>query len=183
MAIPATYRGLINDFSSRTDEIKWYFTHFPKLLQEFPADVALAYLFSRIELGHNMALYCGLVKIHSANAEMARRAITIHHMTRENFKNLFRNVFGSPIIQGTLILLEQAESVRDKVMHGKDATYQEMRTAIYLTFDYATRLNALVFSIAGFKPFGRLQGFKGRGTSHNTTTTRWILKGIGLPLS
>ena len=33
---------------------------------------------------------------------------------------------------------------------------------------------------AEFRPFGDLRGFKGRGQPLERTTTRWVLKGMGM---
>ena len=78
---------------------------------------------------------------------------------------------------------ERAEEIRDKVMHGKTTTDKEKREALASIIEYAERFNALVSGIAAFRPFGDLRGFKGRGQSLDKSTSRWLLKGMGFPIS
>ncbi len=46
-------------------------------------------------------------------------------------------------------------------MHGKEVTEKEKRQAIVDVIDYADDLNEFVKSIAGFRPFGDMRGYKG----------------------
>lgn len=48
--------GLLNFYNECPEPVRWYFTHLPRLVEEFPLDVALAYVFAQIEAAHNMAL-------------------------------------------------------------------------------------------------------------------------------
>lgn len=58
-----TKKSLLKVYNSCSSGVQRYFEHLPKLLDEFPLNVALAYAFSRLELAQNMALYCGVVKV------------------------------------------------------------------------------------------------------------------------
>ena len=62
--------GLLNFYKASTKEIREYFKHLTALIEAFPLDVALAYVFSRVELAHNMALYCGIAKLHKADTTL-----------------------------------------------------------------------------------------------------------------
>ena len=44
-------------------------------------------------------------------------------------------------------------------------------------------MNDWVYQAAGVRPFGDKRGFKGRAEALDKSTTRWILKGMGLPAS
>lgn len=169
-------------FTSAPDEIQNYFENLPGLLDSFPLDVALAYLFARVELAHNMAIYCGVVKIYRADASLARTAVEYHHMTREGFRDLFAAIYGTKLNSKAQKYIEEAEKIRDKVMHGKTVSEQEKRTAICRVIHYAAKMNDQTFEISGLRLFGRLQGFKGRLRTLDKSTSRWILKGVGLPL-
>ena len=169
--------------SSAPKEVQQYFEHLPDLLDSYPLNVSLAYLFSRVELAQNMAIYCGVVKMHRADAKLARTAVEHHHMTREEFRNLFATVYGSKLDSSAQKYIQEAEKVRDKVMHGKAVSQQELRSAICRVIHYAVKMNEQTQKIAGFKVFGRLQGFKGRLKTLDRSTSRWLLKGIGLALS
>ena len=87
-------KGLLKAYSEHSSEVQKYFEHMPKLIEHFPLDVCLAYSFSRLELGQNMALYCGAVRVHRADTGLARNAVHAHHLTRQEFKDLYGTVFG-----------------------------------------------------------------------------------------
>ena len=123
-------RGLLNAYNRCSPEVRDYFEHIPTLIDDFPLDVCLAYVFSRFELGQNMALYCGVVKLYRANAELARNAIGTHYMTREGFAKIYRTVFGVNLPAQARVYLKTAENTRDTVMHGKVASEDRMRNAI-----------------------------------------------------
>ncbi len=180
MAIPPTRKSLLKHYDERQKEVKDYFSHIPNLLvKEFPLNVSISYSFSQIELAHNMTLYCGGVKRHKANPTLARSVIDSHHMTRDDFQAQYQIVFGAPIPIPIIEHLSQAEYIRDKIMHGKKTLEKEKRKAIYTVLNYAESFNKEVYSVAGFRPFGPLQGFKGRAKPLDKTTTRWVLKGMG----
>src|SRR5574341_688902 len=114
--------GLLNYFESSPKDVQAYFEHLPRLVTDFPLDVALAYVFSLVELAHNMALYCGAVKLHRCDADLSRRAIKSYHITRPQFREKYHAIYGKPIPETTVALLLVGEAVRDNVMHGKGAT-------------------------------------------------------------
>ncbi len=183
MTTPANRQQVIQRLENAPKKVQEYFRDLPKLIDNFPLDVALAYVFYRVELAHNMALYCGVVKIHNANSELALNAIDASHMTREHFITLFKTVFNKELSAETLGLIRDAESVRDRVMHGKTTNDNLKREAIAKVIQYAAKFNESVYAIARVRPFGNLRGFHGRGKSLSKATTRWILKGMGFLVS
>ena len=181
--IPANRRQLKQHFDDAPEQVREYFSDLPGLLENFPLDVALAYIFFRVELAHNMALYCGVVKIHNASKEVARAAIDANHITRESFHDMFKTVFNRDLPTETRDLLENAEGIRDRVMHGKKTLEQKKREAIVEVLQYAEKVNEIVYAAARFRPFGNLQGFHEGGQSLSKATTRWVLKGMDFSLS
>jgi hypothetical protein len=178
MDIPKTYKEVIARFKQAPDEIQKYFTPSVELIERYPWEVTLAYMFSRIELAHNMTLYCGVVKLHRAHSEVAWSAIDSLHITRNNFRELFETVFGKPLKSKIIKKISEAEAIRDKIMHGKDVPNANLRKAIFRLIKYTELFNDFVFQAAGFKPFGSLRGFKGRAEPLDKSTTMWLLKGI-----
>ena len=183
LPVPGNRAGIVKRLGSLTPEIQKYFEHLPKLLEEFPLEVALAYAFARVELAQNMTLYGGIIKLHRGNAELSKNAVNTHHLTREGFEDLFSHVFGKAIKSTVLSALKEAEKVRDKVMHGKNPSEKNIRMAIVRVLEFAESYNEFVNSVAGFKPFDDLRGIKGRATALDKSTTRWVLKGMGFLLS
>jgi hypothetical protein len=160
--------------------VKAYFEHLPKLVGDgLPYEIAIAYVFLKIEQAQNRALYGGIVKIHRGNAEFVGRLMNFQHLTRDGFKNIYKNVFGNSLKEETVNKLKEAEKARDKVIHGKTVTDNELREAIADVLEYAERFNIEVNTVAGFKPFADMRGLKGRAGSLDKRTTKWLMKGLG----
>ena len=182
MAAPRT-PAILRQFDNLPSEIKSYFNDFPELAPQFPWNVTIAYLFSLVETAHNMTIYCRVVKRHKVDASLAWAALEHHHMTRPGFHELYETVFGKRLSRKTADNIAGAEKTRDRILHGKDATDNDKRQAVVDILSYSEAFNTEVNTAGGFKPFGPLRGFKGRAKSLDKSTSRWILKGIGLTLS
>jgi hypothetical protein len=181
MSIPSSRKALISLLDAAPQNVQYYFDGMPSLIQNYPLEVALAYAFSRVETAQLMTLYCGVVKVHRAASGPAWRSIGEYHLTRGGFRNQFEIVFGRKLPEPLLKKLGEAESTRDKVLHGKWASERDKRGAIAGVIEYAIAINALTKALAGFQPFGDLRGFKGRAGALDASTTRWLLKGMGFP--
>lgn len=179
MNIPGTKKTLIRRFEECPKEIQTYFEHLPKLIDEFPYEVSLSYLFYRVEYAHNMTLYCGVTKVHEGQKDVVSNIIHNHHLTRDGFSNLFESVFGGEINKSIAGLISEAEKIRDRVVHGKTVLPADMRRAITRVLEYAEQFNEFVSGQAGFTPFNDLRGFKGAAKSLSKKTTRWVMKGLG----
>ena len=179
----ASYKAILKHYAAAPTEIQDYFEHVPALVQSFPYEVCIAYMFSRVERAQNMTLYCGVVKLHAAHTSVAQSVIQKQHITRDSFLDLFATVLGKPITPAIKAHLKFAEKTRDQVVHGKNVPDADLRKAIVEIIDYAKSFNTFVDGIAGFKPFGDLRGFKGRATPLEKKTTRWLLKGLGFTVS
>ncbi len=175
----ASYKGVLKFYKSMPQGVREYFTHFEKLIESFPQDVLISHMFALVELAQNQTLYCGIVKLHRADAQLTRKAINAQHLTRESFRKFYSNIFGKEIPKDVIDLLKEAESIRDQVVHGKQVLEKDKRKAIVDILDYSKEFNGVVSQTGGFEPFGSLQGFKGAGQSLDSSTTRWILKGMG----
>ncbi|MCA1716420.1 MAG: hypothetical protein LC781_05975 [Actinobacteria bacterium] len=179
-SVPGSWRGVVNHYKVCSGEVQAYFADVPTLIEGFDWEVPLGFMFTRLEKAHNVMLYCGAVKHHRADTEVARNFVDQHHMTRKEFHRLFKNVFGKPIKAPLRNMLEEAEAVRDKVVHGKTASAVDKRKAIVRILDYAEGMNGFVCDIAGFKPFTNdLRGFTGRRAALDKSTTSWLMRGLG----
>ncbi len=175
--------GLRKAFDKCSEEVRAYFEHLPRLVEEFPLDVCLSYMFARMELAQNMALYCGVVKVHRVHISLARNAVNGSHMTREGFRDQYRTVFDTDPPAAAQEDLRIAEKVRDSVMHGKPTSDGKLRNAIAEVLWYAEEINKQLTGKAGFKPFcSSLQGFSGSAKKLDKSTSRWILKGMGFEI-
>jgi hypothetical protein len=180
MAVP-NYKAVLKHYSQCGHEIRGFFPHLPQLIvPSLPWEVSIAYQFIRVETGQNRAIYGGVVKLHRADAAIAESMLNTLHITRASFLELVRTVFGQPLPAATVLLLKTAEKVRDKTVHGKNVSEPNARQAIVDVLDYATAVNDFVSSVAGFKPFGSMQGFKGAVQPLPKATTKWLLRGMGI---
>ncbi len=178
-----SYKAVLAAHASAPPQVSAYFDTLPWLINNRDWEVALAYMFIRLERAQNMTLYCGVVKVHRANCTVARKVVNVHHLTRGGFLELFENVIGKPMPDAMVKKIQDAEKTRDKVVHGKQVSVAEMRNAVVDILEYAAELNAFVRAQAGFMPFSDLRGFKGRVASLDTRTTRWLMKGLGFAVS
>ncbi|MEM6257442.1 MAG: hypothetical protein AAGI37_03925 [Planctomycetota bacterium] len=174
--------GLNKMFKGCSEEVREYFKHVPKLLDAFPMQVCLAYVFSRMELGQNMALYCGVVKIHKAKATVASNVVSTQHMTRAKFVELYSTVFDVDLPKTAHDDLKSAERIRDQIMHGKKTKDDKVRNAIARVLEYAEEVNKQLHAKYRLKPFGKLQGFSGRAEKLDARTTKFLLKGMGFAI-
>ncbi len=174
-----SYKSLLNKYNGCEKSLQNFFRDFPALAGVPLLEVSLAYLFLRIELVQNRILYCGVVKLHRAHSEVAQSVIGSHRLTRDGFKELYRNVYGESFPRNIQSELEKAEKVRDKVVHGKDVDDPRLREAIFDALVYSEKLSKHIQTKAGFDPFGSLRGFKGRKSPLDKSTTKWLLKGLG----
>jgi hypothetical protein len=178
---PANYKQVMAHFNAKSDGVRGYFPAFPNLVGEYTWDVPVAYVFSRIEAAKHATIYCGIVKLHWTDSELTRELVDKDHMSRGRFRDLFRVVFGQPIDGKLLATLHEAEAIRDRIAHGKKWTDDQARHALRDAFDFAETFNAFTEHVGGFRPFGDLRGFKGRRECLPQDTTRWVLRGMGIP--
>jgi hypothetical protein len=179
--VAKTYKEVLNHFNNAPSDVREYFPDFPELVERYTLEVSVSYLFSRIEQAKHMTIYCGIVKKHWCNSALTKQMVNEEYMSRGRFKELFKIVFGKNVSKRILEKLEVGESMRDKITHGKPWTPKEVREGLVSAIDFATEFNEFIQNSAGFRPFGSLQGFKGRAESLPKSTTRWVLQGMSIP--
>ena len=97
MANAPSYKALHKKFNTCLPGLQAYFSHLPALINSYPFEVALAYLFFRTELAQNRTLYCGVVKLHHADTQVASSGLNSQHLTRDGFLELYSKVFGEDL--------------------------------------------------------------------------------------
>lgn len=178
--VPRSWRGVVNRYYRCPEEVQAYFEDIPDLIESYDWEVSLSFMFTRVEKALNKMLYCGAAKLHRADTTVAYKHVDRHHMTRKEFRRLFKNVFGKAVPSDIVETLSEAEKVRDKIVHGKSASDADKRKAIVRILFYAEAMNELVDRLAGFKPFTTdFRGFVGRREPLDRSTTAWLMKGLG----
>ena len=162
-------------------DVQSYFQHVPELANStFPWEVLIAYLFMQLEKGHNRAIHGSVVKLHRANAEVVSSVLDTHRMTRSDFVQLIRTITGKDLPKEIHDKLKRAEAIRDRCVHGKEVKEAKVLQAVKDVLEYVEGFNAHMKSIAGFRPFGDMRGYKGRMQLLDKATSRWLLIGLGL---
>ena len=176
-----SYKGVIRQYKEAPQQIRDYFPNFVELVEDYNWEISISYVFSRVELAKRNTIYCGIVKLHRCDAVLTRKLVNEDHMSRSRFLDLFGVVFDCRVPKQIVAKLENGEQVRDKVAHGMKWKQIEARQGLVSVIDFAKDFNEFVDDKAGFRPFGDLRGFKGRGQPLTKATTRWVLKGMGIP--
>ncbi|HEV2112738.1 MAG TPA: hypothetical protein VGR50_01240 [Terriglobales bacterium] len=179
MPVPS-YKAVLKRYDASPAHIQKYFEHLPRLIREFDWDVCIAYQFIRLETAQNRALYGGVVKMHRANSEVSSSVLRSLHLTRASFLTHVETIFEKPVPADVANKIKFAEKIRDNTVHGKESLDPDVRQALVDTIEYAIGLDDFVYSVANFRPFGDMRGFRGAGESLEKATTRWLLKGLGL---
>jgi hypothetical protein len=180
MALIPNVRALRAHFDGKPRYVREFFWHMPDLIAESAKfEIALAYSFLRTELAQNRTLYGGALRLYQAHSEVAQSLIDAQHLTRATFKELYKNTFGKAVSGSVEANFDNAQRVRNRIIHGKTVPTPDIRNALAAIFDYASGLDQEVFAIANFHPFGDMRGIRGRQGSLNKKTTRWLMKGLG----
>lgn len=179
MAVPRT-AGILNKFDALPEDFRTYFKHFPSLAKDYPWEVSISYLFAMTELAQNMIVYAGVVKLHKVDSAIARSTVDKLHMTRSRFRELYKTIAEKEISKAAVEKAKDAERIRDRILHGKVVSDADKRKAVVSVLEYSSLLNEQVYEDAKFRPFGSMQGFKGRAASLDKSTSRWVLTGMGL---
>jgi len=146
--------GVLRIYGDLPEGLRKYLQHFPNLAAEFPWEISLSYLFAQIELAQNKAVHGIIVRKHRVDTRLARRTIDDFHMTRKGFRDLYQKISGKKLSKQAVDFALEAESIRDKILHGKPVNDAEKRKAVIAALNYANALNEQVNADAGFRPCG-----------------------------
>jgi len=175
-----TYKGLRKQYDELPDAVRGYLSHLDTLLDGSDKyEIALAYVFMKLEGGHHRALKCGLVRLHKCNSQKTDDALQKQHFTRKYYRTLFKNVVGKDVPKAALEHLSNAEAVRDKQIHGKSVKPPELRGGLSNALSYIEDIGEFVEERTNKNPFGNLQGLAGKAKLLYATTSYWVLKGVG----
>jgi hypothetical protein len=177
---PKNMVALKKHFEALPDASKKYLSKLEALLRSADnLELAIAYCAMKLEEGNHRALKCGLVRIHSCDSSKVDEALSMQHFTVSSFEEIFKAVLGSTLPVSAKSALERYQEERNKLIHGKGAKPEEMRSGIRDAMTYMSELGAFVFEKTKKNPFGDLRGLKGRKELLPVSSTHWMLKGFG----
>lgn len=181
MNIPKSYKGLRAQFNELPDATKSYLGKLDLLLADGNNfEVALAYTSMKLEEGHHRALKCGLVRIHKCHSATVDRILDEQHFTHDTFKRVFSNVFPYPIPNNAKMAHQEYTKVRNKLIHGKRYSANDLRVGIHNALKYIQALGEFVERHTNKNPYGDLRGLVARSALLPTNSTEWMLKGFML---
>ncbi len=153
----------------------------PELVEKYKWEVSIAFVFMQIESMFHRALHRGLVKMHKTDSVLTQKLLDSENLTRARHHELFKTVFGKALPDAILRQLKDAEKCRNRAIHGKKISEAEARTCLMAAFKFIDDYNRFVESMAKFRPCADGRGFKGAGKSLGKDTSRWVLRGMGIP--
>ena len=178
--VPGNWVGVVTRINASSDEVRSFFDPVMALIENYRWEVSIGYMSTRVEQAHNHLLRGAAVKIHGVNGQTAKRFVDRQHMTRKEFSHLYKNVVGIQMPARAAKLLSDAEKIRDRVVHGKNVSERDQRTAIIYIVEYAEQINAELQEKANFSPFKADQrGYAGRRVTLPDATSAWVMKGLG----
>jgi len=174
-------RTVLRAFNAHDEKVIKYFDPCSDLLENsYAYEVVISYMFSKLEQAHREALIFGAVKIHGVDTALARSVIDKYDLTRKDFREKFKNIYGYRVPADAVTKITRAEQIRDKILHGKNVKIGQQQQCILDTIDYFAALNDVMYQNSTIWLAGDRRGYKGRKSVHNKATSRWILKGMGL---
>ena len=93
---------------------------------------------------------------------------------------MFEAIFGAPLERDVLDELRAAQPARNAVMHGQTVSDAAMRGAVVAALRYSQLLNEQTSRIAGFRAYGPLRGFSGRGVPISDAATHSLLRRLAI---
>jgi hypothetical protein len=177
----ANYKQVLARYARLPKDIKSWLDIVPELIERYKWEVSIAFVFMQIESMFHDTLYRGLVKLHRTDSGLTRELLDRDHFTRGRLKELFKTVFGVAIPSDVDDHLKAAETIRNRTIHGKKVTDAQARACLMAAFEFFEGFNNAVEDAAKFRPCGDGRGFKGRAESLGKETSRWVLRGMGIP--
>ncbi len=182
MAEYATWKSVLNKYYALEEHIQNHFYDFETLI-EYEWEVILAYVFFKLEQAQVRTLFGGSIKLYRVNSEMAWKAVETEHISRNAFREFYKNIFNRDISATAIEPLRKAEEVRDKVIHGKHVPEKAKRNACGWALEYAEAFDKEVYELAKFHPFGSFTGITGKAKRLDKKTSRAVMKGFGFHIS
>ncbi|MGS4983014.1 hypothetical protein SAMN05444149_102422 [Pseudosulfitobacter pseudonitzschiae] len=173
-----TIVAIRHQFTALPEEVKTHLSGLQPLLDAADLDLSLAYLFMVIEQGRYRSLKCILVRnlkcmTSVVDAELERRSFT-----RTSFRATIKSLIGIDLASADYRALENAETVRDTIFHGRSASDAKKREAIENSLKFIAKFGAKVKQKTGKNPFATLKGLTSRIRPVDRDQSIWIVRGV-----
>ncbi len=172
--------ALRRQFSELPGEVRNHFRKLQPLLDNSDLDIALAYVFMLIEQGRYRAIKCVLVRKLRCSGTLVDNMFRDYQFQRKTFRTAFVQLVGIDIGRDPYNVLKQAESVRDKVFHGRMPQDADLRQALASALTFVGLFGERIRDETGKNPFGDLRGLSSRMKMLPNNQARWIIDGVKL---
>ena len=170
--------ALRKQYGELPEEVRNYFWKLESLLEDAELEIALAYLFMRLEQGRYRTVKCVLVRMMRCPAKLVDDSFKDFTFQRPTFRRLVKELIDVDIEQPPYSSLSSAEVVRDKLIHGRATTSEQLREALASGFSFVKAFGEVMKNKTGKNPFGNLKGLSSKTKMHPESQARWIIKGV-----
>ena len=170
-AIRHQYRALPDDVQSHLGKL-------PDLLEGRDLDLILAYLFMMIEQGRYRSIKCVLIRTFKCKTSVVDDLLADRAFSRSSFRSCIKSIAGIDVSSGEMKVLSNAEEVRDTIMHGRKASDDRKRQAIFDCLTFIHHFGEKIRKKTTKNPFATLQGLAGNAKPLSEPQSRWIVRGI-----
>lgn len=170
--------ALRKQYGELPEEVRTYFWKLESLLKDAELEIALAYLFMRLEQGRYRTVKCILVRMMRCSAKLVDNSFKDFTFQRATFRKLVKELIDIDIEQDPYKVLSAAEAVRDGLIHGRTPKPEQLREALSNGFLFVKEFGEVVKSKTGKNPFGDLRGLSSTTKMHPDSHARWIIKGV-----
>jgi hypothetical protein len=177
----ANRKQVISRYENLPDDIQSWLDGLPDLIKDFRWEISVAFVFMQIESMFHNSLYRGLVKIHKTDSQLTKQLLDRDHFSGGRIKELYKTIFGIPIPHEVYLHLDAAVKIRNRAIHGKKITQPEARQCLMEAFNFLEAFSTEVSKVAKFRPCSDGRGLKGAAEALSKDTSRWVLRGMGIP--
>lgn len=176
---------VLSKFDGLEEGLRKHFSLLPELINNISSpEPALAYCFQKIEMAQRAGLYALLMREYRTNPNLAWQAVDKTDITRSNFSEIYHDISVNKLPANLRDQIKPAETIRDRIIHGRECTTSQIFKAIVICLTYTEKLNDAFYQNDGFRPAGPLIGVTGRKGKQtlDARTTTAVLKGLGFKL-
>lgn len=170
--------ALRRQYTDLPEDVKSYLPKLRSLLEQSDLELALAYLFMKIEQGRYRAIKCFLIRILKCKAQIIDGILENKQLTRKSFRKTIFELTADGFSEASFTRLDQAEAVRDAQIHGRPPSSENLRKAICDAMAFIQIFGDDVRRETSKNPFGNLQGLSSRIKVLSGKQSEWIVRGV-----
>ncbi|MGB3409016.1 MAG: hypothetical protein WBA67_16160 [Jannaschia sp.] len=169
---------LRRQFGELPEEVRGHLSKLGPLLDSSELELALAYLFMKIEQGRYRTIKCFLIRRLKCQASIIDGILKNKQLTRKSFRKTVQELSAANFSEASFDRLDEAEKVRDAQIHGRPPSQESLRGAICDAMAFVRIFGEDVRNETNKNPFGNLQGLSSRIRTLTSIQSEWIIRGV-----